>query len=236
MEEKLDAESEFRTRYLDVTGLQAKDLDAALRLAYDHRKFEIELYWRRATYFWAFQAVAFASVGLFLQDGALPSNSNIMFVPVLLGAITGAVGWLTSAGSKFWQENWESHVDLLENEMSARMTAAILFRDEPRFSVSKLNQVLLACLFIGWISAFVYLCAPSHFEAIAAWQPWVSPLAALIFLVASLAALLKWGRTQLSGVRHELGAQGWRTFGTRRDKVQAILWRDSLGLRPKPRP
>jgi tRNA A-37 threonylcarbamoyl transferase component Bud32 len=32
----------------------------ALKQALDIRKFEIDLYWKRATYFWAFIAVSFA--------------------------------------------------------------------------------------------------------------------------------------------------------------------------------
>src|SRR5258706_16354530 len=35
--------------------------EAALQHALDIRKFEIDLYWRRATYFWAFIAAAFAA-------------------------------------------------------------------------------------------------------------------------------------------------------------------------------
>lgn len=33
----------------------------ALKMALDTRKFEIELYWKRATYFWAFIALAFGA-------------------------------------------------------------------------------------------------------------------------------------------------------------------------------
>lgn len=36
----------------------------ALALALDIRKFEIDLYWKRATYFWAFIAAAFAGYAL----------------------------------------------------------------------------------------------------------------------------------------------------------------------------
>ena len=36
----------------------------ALTLALDLRKFEIELYWKRATYFWGFIATAFAGYAI----------------------------------------------------------------------------------------------------------------------------------------------------------------------------
>ena len=232
--EELDQEGEFFARYLEATGLKETDYQAALKLAYDHRKFEIDLYWKRATYFWAFQAVAFASVGLFLKDGALPPNANIMLVPVLLGAITAAVGWMTSSGSKFWQENWESHVDLLENQLKARVTATILTRDEPRYSVSKLNQGLLGCLFVGWIGAFTYFLFRTHIDRIAAQLHWIAPVLAMAFLLGSVGVLWWTGRSQLSGFRHALGEPGWNEFGMSKKRQPAILWRDSVGLRARP--
>lgn len=36
------------------------DAEKALQFALDIRKFEIDLYWKRATYFWAFLAVTLA--------------------------------------------------------------------------------------------------------------------------------------------------------------------------------
>ncbi len=44
------------------------DVKKALELALEIRKFEIELYWKRATYFWAFITIALAGYVM----GALP--------------------------------------------------------------------------------------------------------------------------------------------------------------------
>ena len=38
---------------------EIKDIDVAIKIALETRKFEIELYWKRATYFWAFLVSAF---------------------------------------------------------------------------------------------------------------------------------------------------------------------------------
>ena len=42
----------------------------ALAYALDIRKFEIELYWKRATYFWGFIAAAFAGYALTYKTAA----------------------------------------------------------------------------------------------------------------------------------------------------------------------
>lgn len=45
-------------------------LASALDRALDSRKFEIELYWKRATYFWAFLAVTLAGYSANIDDRA----------------------------------------------------------------------------------------------------------------------------------------------------------------------
>jgi lipopolysaccharide export LptBFGC system permease protein LptF len=82
----------------------------ALKQALDIRKFEIELYWKRATYFWSLIAAAFA--GYFAL-----SNSKEQLLPLLISCIglVLSVGWFqVNRGSKYWQSNWERHVDCLE--------------------------------------------------------------------------------------------------------------------------
>jgi hypothetical protein len=109
----------FRDRYFEALGLDPSDDQhkgrraAALDRAHDIRIFEIELYWKRAAYFWAFQAIPFAAIALSVEHGTLHVGVPLLGA-VVLGALTGTTGWLTAKGSKFWQENWEAHVELLE--------------------------------------------------------------------------------------------------------------------------
>ncbi|MCM3904811.1 MAG: hypothetical protein ND866_24200 [Pyrinomonadaceae bacterium] len=51
---------EYRGRLVDIDPVKA---ERAFNKAWETRNFEIELYWKRATYFWAFIASAF--VGYF---------------------------------------------------------------------------------------------------------------------------------------------------------------------------
>src|SRR5712675_537808 len=102
------------------------------------RKFEIDLYWKRATYFWAFQAISFAALGLSIKDGE-PHIGIALLGAAALGALTGFTGWLTAKGSKFWQENWEAHVEMLEGPAGeGRLTHVVIMRGSPAFSVSRL--------------------------------------------------------------------------------------------------
>ncbi len=136
---------------------------AALDRAHEMRKFEIENYWKRATYFWSFQAIAFVVLGLVVSDGKLQGSMQILQLPAAIGAVSGLVGWLSAEGSKFWQENWESHVDMLEPEIEGRLTQTIWSDGRVSHSVSRLNRAFMATLTGAWvvvmaIPAFVALC------------------------------------------------------------------------------
>ncbi|MCC9001729.1 MAG: hypothetical protein LM549_03765, partial [Candidatus Competibacter sp.] len=56
-------------KYKSDFGIYPKDrskLESALEKALDIRKFEIELYWKRAAYFWTLIAAAFAGYFIIL--------------------------------------------------------------------------------------------------------------------------------------------------------------------------
>ena len=162
-----------RTEYLKLfSGKQTSDekQKEALKHALDIRKFEIELYWKRAAYFWTFIAAAFA--GYFVMSSAL---SSILFEMRYLVACLGfvfSIGWyLVNRGSKAWQKNWEAHVDLLEYEVIGPLYKTTINRykyelmdpvDAFPFSVSKINQLL--SLFVVSIWVFLMLLSLTEFE------------------------------------------------------------------------
>lgn len=131
---------------------------AAVETALDIRKFEIEMYWKRASYFWLFMAAAFS--GYWIAEG---NGGNIRYSLCLLLASVGIVVALAfffaNKGSKFWQQNWEHHVDLLENQYMGPLYKTICVSEgyhfwhptkEYPFSVSKLNQMLTSFLCVIW--------------------------------------------------------------------------------------
>ena len=131
----------------------------ALKIALDTRKFEIELYWKRATYFWAFIAASFA--GYFALTGSTNRIPSYVFFLICCLGFSFTFSWyLANRGSKFWQKNWESHVDALEDDIIGPLFKTTISRDklsflklhkEYPFSVSKINQLLSAFLCVIWV-------------------------------------------------------------------------------------
>ena len=127
----------------------------------DNRKFEIELFWKRATYFWVFISLIF--IGYF----TVSSNKEFVYVDLfkVLISYTGIVfstSWyLVNRGSKFWQKNWELHVDYLEDEVIGPLYKLMIdnrncvcqpLKDYP-FSVSRIN--ILISLYVTLIWMFI---------------------------------------------------------------------------------
>jgi len=132
----------------------------ALEHALDIRKFEIGLYWQRAAYFWALIAAAFAGYFAILGADHLNDKEYLAYIVSCIGLLFTWAWFLVNRGSKFWQENWENHVDMLEDTVAGPLYKTVLHRPEERgfiekyilgpaaISVSKVNQ---------WVSAFT-LC------------------------------------------------------------------------------
>lgn len=153
--------------YRELLGIRKKDAREVLKLAHDIRKFEIDLYWRRATYFWAFLAAAL--VAYFTILGWKDVDSNVkreaLVIVTALGVVFSCAWYLANRGSKFWQENWENHVDLLEKEAGGSIHSRILrerreggWRERllgsRRYSLSQINQLLSLFLFIIFVFLF----------------------------------------------------------------------------------
>jgi hypothetical protein len=125
---------------------------AALARAHELRKFEIENYWKRSSYFWGFQLVAFGALALSAKDGNF--HPQIVLIVAVLGALAAFTAVLSAKGSKFWQENWEAHVDFLEVAIEGQLHTTALMSKGPSYSVSRVNERFLELLFAGWIVAF----------------------------------------------------------------------------------
>jgi hypothetical protein len=126
---------------------------AALDRAHELRKFEIENYWKRSTYFWGFQLVAFGALALTAKNGHF--YPAIVVLVAVLGALTSYAGILTARGSKFWQQNWEAHVDFLEVAVEGKLHMTALVEKNLSFSVSRVNERLLEVFFSGWLIVFI---------------------------------------------------------------------------------
>ncbi len=128
--------------------------------AHEIRKFEIDLYWRRTTYFWTLIAAAFVAFFAIqsAKDLPAPTRSVLSFVVANLGLVF-SIGWFfINRGSKFWQQNWEMQVDRLEKHRGENLYRLVLYRphedcwlvDPAPFSVSKINQITSFYVVVVW--------------------------------------------------------------------------------------
>lgn len=125
-----------------------------LKVALDIRKFEIELYWKRTTFFWAFLVAIYTAYFYICKNCG--DNSAYLILLSFLASCFSFLWYLSNRGSKFWQENWEAHVSALEDHEIGPLFK-IIKRNNNKFrnilsaydySVSKANIIasVLICL------------------------------------------------------------------------------------------
>lgn len=131
----------------------------ALDRAHAIRAFEIDLYWKRAGYFWAILAIAFA--GYFASSKYSPGFANAIISD--LGLVISLCWYLVNRGGAAWQHNWEFHIDLLEDRITGPLYKTRFNRDEYSFfdvsgpypfSPSRCNALLSFFILIAWLGLF----------------------------------------------------------------------------------
>jgi len=196
---------EYRAAFGEPVGRSAPDKEVdtragrALALALDIRKFEIDLYWKRATYFWAFIAAAFAGYALTYKGG----SSHEPWLSLLfssLGLVFAFAWYLVNRGSKFWQNNWERHVDLLEDMTLGPLYKVVAVSPEKNpltaagpFSVTKINQMLSLFVAIVWLLLMAKEVGPVWPDRELDW----SKLAIVSTTAMAIATLLHYGRSKI---------------------------------------
>lgn len=138
-----------------------KDLiKEAFEIALDTRKFEIDLYWKRTAYFVLFISAIF--VGYYNVFSNSKSHWVSLFIAAL-GFLLSLLWHMANRGSKFWQENWEAHIEELSTYLGTPIFGIIKSRKDPiyevtghyPFSVSKVNQMVSLIITISWFLTFI---------------------------------------------------------------------------------
>jgi hypothetical protein len=172
-----------------------KDTKKALEKALDIRKFEIELYWKRATYFWLFIASVFTSYFLVIINKKIEMRNELALLLSGLGIFLSVCWFFVNKTSKYWQENWEKHVDMLEDYSMGPLYKTTLeypwktgdfinpFRSY-NYSVSKINQFLSFVIIFVWL--FLFLLSISAIFCL--YEP-IRHFNAIIIIIAVIAAL-----------------------------------------------
>lgn len=172
----------------------------ALDLALDIRKFEIELYWKRATYFWAFIAAALAGYSVVYKAGESNPNAWLSLLFCSLGLMFSTAWYLVNRGSKFWQNNWERHVDLLEDQVVGPLYKTIArgvgeknpLTAPAQYSVSKINQMLSLFVVFVWLILFVDSLIPRSANVQIDWLK----LLLVLLTACGVTCLFVWGTSE----------------------------------------
>ncbi|GMO44960.1 MAG: hypothetical protein Ta2F_19210 [Termitinemataceae bacterium] len=118
--------------------------------------------------FWVF--IAFAFAGYFEvstnSEKLMDMKDDLVLLSAGVGLFMSLCWYCVGKGSKYWQENWEKHVDWLEDDIMGPLYKHVLAYKQGKiglisptkafpFSVSKINQLLSFAICLVW--AFLYM-------------------------------------------------------------------------------
>ncbi|EMC0025964.1 hypothetical protein U9W73_004118 [Enterobacter cloacae] len=153
--------------------IEHKKIISALDKAHDIRKFEIELYWKRATYFFAFFTIIAAAFGFLFVN-----KSHQLYSPgvAIVGTVFAICFNYVNEGSKYWQCNWESIIDRLEFYVTGNLYKMFSYgaESELRPSVSHINKFISRVIIGLWVVCFILSLIQVGFKF---------PLAVLIYIM-----------------------------------------------------
>ena len=147
-----------------IDNFDEKKLEEAFQIALETRKFEIELYWKRTGYFVLFTSAIFVGYYKVLQIAGLSDSEKEWLLLLLssLGFLLSLLWYMANRGSKFWQENWEAHIEDLSIKLRKPIFGIIKINEytifNPKqfnksypFSVSKVNQMVSLIITFSWL-------------------------------------------------------------------------------------
>jgi len=154
--------------------------DAAIRA----REFEIDLFWRRALFFWGFLAAAFVALA-----ATHDKSPRLAVVVASFGAVCAWTWTLANRGSKYWYESWEKKVQTAERSITGALFAQIEAPGDAgplsgrRYSVSRLAIGFSYFTWIVWTVILLY-------EVIGLWckcvPEWIANTSATAFALFSV--------------------------------------------------
>ena len=136
------------------------------------RNFEIELFWKRSVFFWGFIGLSFVAYATLMKF-----DDFFLAVFIACFGFVCSVAWtLVNRGSKFWQENWETKVSDVEDDITGSLFKIIESRSNKgiwlssrRFSVSKVTIALSDFTIFMWFLLLLY-------PAVSTFKPLLNPI------------------------------------------------------------
>jgi hypothetical protein len=148
-------EYEKRENYEASFGIYPPDkdkLEAAWKKAWECRDYEIDKFWIRAAYFWAF--IALIGTGyIVVAIGKIPGGGMgfpLDFLLIALGLVFAVAWLLVIKGSKCHQENWEEHIYKMEDAITGPLYKTLYKDKRWYFSVTRINEILAWVVIAAW--------------------------------------------------------------------------------------
>lgn len=187
------------------------------KIAIENRAREIDLFWKRATFFWAFQLASIAILAAGLDGFELNSDrspsAGIVFIAIgiCVGLVSSLSGWLSARGSKYWQEVWEKKVEIIEMDNPLFRTKTYVefsFSGAGPWSVSKQAIIFILYTFLIWLSLYMlaFFILVSSLMSSPNWFSYES--VCFYFMVLAFLAsliLLFFGKTNPKMIMHKKG-------------------------------
>lgn len=195
-------------KYFGITKFTIRPTDKHIRAfsqVADIRKFEIDMYWKRAAYFWTIIAVTFTGFFALSASSSFPYKDLFLLLLSNMGLVFTFSWYLVNRGSKYWQENWGNHLDHMEDKITGPLYKTILerpkvsnkknnkidhfFTGPSKLSVSKINQWV--AIYICFIWFFLIMIASSSvFIELKNIMPIPKSYVAMGFIVLSFIAMI----------------------------------------------
>jgi hypothetical protein len=113
---------------------------------------------------------------------------------------------LAACGSRFWQDNWENHIDMLEDEFEGRLYKTVwLDEGEVSYSVSRVNWCLDVYFIVFWVLVFIYVVLyflkEHHYTSVVCLLPNWWPIAYVIVVIVMIGVAIFWLLGQTTNLR-----------------------------------
>jgi hypothetical protein len=145
-------------------------LQEALKKAWECRNFEIDKFWSRSLFFWGFIAAVLTGYIALIVKGNAEDSAGIGYLDfylICLGFLFSLAWFLVLRGSKAWQENWETHIDRLEDLVNGPLYKTVFCPIRPHFhSLAKINEVMAFIVIVLWTGLIVQYAAANEITLI----------------------------------------------------------------------
>jgi hypothetical protein len=153
----------FDRKNINSDGKKKNKAETALEYAWDIRKFEIELYWKRSTHFWTLIGAIFAGYFVVLGSDKIENKDFYTLIISCVGLVFSVAWHLANLGSKFWQENWEYQIEMLEDELIGPLYKTTLSKNKDlSYSVTKINKITSCFTIVIWFVLLINSLISPH--------------------------------------------------------------------------